>query len=58
MSVEAWEWWGNDESLIWTVGSWAVEVGELDTPQLVIDYFEKPYNWPELFDGWIGSPSE
>ena len=30
-----------------------VRADRLDTPQLVLDYFEKPYKWSPEHDNWV-----
>lgn len=35
-----------------SVATWAIDVGELSTAREVLAFFEKPWNYPELFLGY------
>ncbi len=37
-------WWGNEDMVI-IIACILVKEGYLSTPQLVVDFFAKPYNW-------------
>jgi hypothetical protein len=45
-------WWGMDHALIWSVAAWAVDMGELNTAQEVLSFWEKPWKYPELHNAW------
>jgi hypothetical protein len=42
------------------LGAALVRAGYLDTPQLVLDYFEKPLSWADEYALWVtrGRPGE
>ena len=54
-SGTGWHWWGYEESLIFVVASWAVDVGALNDTHALLEYFDTPYKHPELFEAWCDS---
>lgn len=44
-------WWGNSSTVI-CVASHGIDTGELVTPQDVLAFFEKPYNYQDLYESW------
>lgn len=44
-------WWADPDVLV-SVATHAVDVCEFTRPQSVVDFFEKPWHYPELYDLW------
>lgn len=44
--------WTLDPDVVLSVATWAADVGEMTTAREVVDFFEKPWHWPEYFAGW------
>lgn len=48
-------WWRNQNTCL-AVAQWAVEVGELNTTDDLLHFFEKPWHYDELHAAWYVSP--
>lgn len=44
--------WALDPDVVLSVATWAVDMGEMTTAREVLDFFEKPWHWPEHHAGW------
>ena len=50
-------WWDRHIMLV-SVADWAVDEGELVSANDVLAFFEKPWNYNELYEGWVRSTGE
>ncbi len=42
--------WHDEQTTVWSVANWAAEVGELNTVDEVLYFFEKPWKYEELYE--------
>lgn len=44
--------WHEDHQTLVDVAKWATDEGIFTTAEAVVDFFEKPWRWPEVYDQW------
>jgi hypothetical protein len=44
-------WWDNHDTLV-AVARYGIDGGDFDTATEVVDFFEKPWHWPEVYEAW------